>query len=115
MPWNFPFWQVFRFAAPSLAAGNTALFKHAENVFGCAEDIQQLFRDARFPEGVFTGLRIPSDRVEAVIQDERIAAVTVTGSTRAGKAVASAVRLGSDLRKLLWFRTLIEFQGKNLA
>jgi succinate-semialdehyde dehydrogenase/glutarate-semialdehyde dehydrogenase len=90
MPWNFPLWQVFRFAAPGLCAGNGAVLKHASNVAGCALAIGSLFRDAGFPEGVFEVLLIPNDRVEAVIEDPRISAVTLTGSTAAGRSVAAA-------------------------
>jgi acyl-CoA reductase-like NAD-dependent aldehyde dehydrogenase len=90
MPWNFPFWQFFRFAALALMAGNTAVLKHAPNVPGCAEMIERLFADAGFPDGVVVNLRVGNDRAEALIRHEAIAAVTLTGSTRAGKAVAGA-------------------------
>jgi acyl-CoA reductase-like NAD-dependent aldehyde dehydrogenase len=90
MPWNFPFWQVFRFAAPGLCAGNCAVLKHASNVSGCALAMGELLTDAGFPHGVFGVLLIPSDRVAAVIEDPRIAAVTLTGSTAAGRSVATA-------------------------
>ena len=97
MPWNFPFWQVFRFAAPALMAGNTCLLKHANNVCGCALAIEQLFQDAGFPEDVFRSLLITSTQVEKVIAHPHVRAITLTGSTEAGKAVASAV--GSHLKK----------------
>ncbi|MBJ7595739.1 MAG: NAD-dependent succinate-semialdehyde dehydrogenase [Candidatus Dormibacteraeota bacterium] len=90
MPWNFPLWQVFRFAAPGLCAGNCAVLKHASNVSGCALAIAELFTDAGFPRGVFAVVLIPNDRVAAVIEDPRIAAVTLTGSTAAGRSVGAA-------------------------
>jgi succinate-semialdehyde dehydrogenase/glutarate-semialdehyde dehydrogenase len=97
MPWNFPFWQVFRFLAPTLMAGNTAVLKHASNVPGCAIAIEELFREAGFPENVFRTLLIGSSQVEKVIRHPAIKAVSLTGSTPAGKNVAAIA--GSELKK----------------
>lgn len=97
MPWNFPFWQVFRFLAPALMAGNTGVLKHASNVSGCALAIEQLVQLAGFPENVFRTLLIGSKAVKAVIENPKIKAVTLTGSTPAGKSVASAA--GFALKK----------------
>lgn len=89
MPWNFPFWQTIRFAAPALMAGNAALLKHSSNVPQCALAIEEIFSSAGFPENAFQTLLLPSDRVAGVIKDRRVRAVTVTGSGPAGAAVAA--------------------------
>jgi succinate-semialdehyde dehydrogenase/glutarate-semialdehyde dehydrogenase len=97
MPWNFPFWQVMRFAAPALAAGNTGLLKHASNVPQCAIALESVFLEAGFPEGAFTNLLIASSQVESVIRDARVHAVTLTGSEPAGRAVAATA--AQELKK----------------
>ena len=97
MPWNFPFWQVIRFAAPHLMAGNVGLLKHAPNVQGCAAAIESIFKDAGFPDGVFTNLRFDTPAVAGVIGHAAVAAVTLTGSERAGRTVAS--QAGAALKK----------------
>ena len=97
MPWNFPFWQVFRFAGPALMAGNGALLKHASNVPGCALAIEEVLHQAGVPRDLFRTLLLPSSDVEALIKDEHVAAVTLTGSVAAGRSVATAA--GSVLKK----------------
>ncbi|MGM9322721.1 NAD-dependent succinate-semialdehyde dehydrogenase [Deinococcus aquaticus] len=96
MPWNFPYWQAFRFIAPTLMAGNTGLLKHASNVPGCALAIEDVLREAGFPAGVFTTLLIGSRDVEAVLKDPRVTAVSLTGSEGAGRAVSATA--GAELK-----------------
>jgi succinate-semialdehyde dehydrogenase / glutarate-semialdehyde dehydrogenase len=106
MPWNFPLWQVFRFAAPALMAGNAGVLKHAGNVSGCALEIERIFADAGFPPALFRSLLVPSSRVGEIIGATEVIAVTLTGSTPAGQAVAT--RAGSLLKK-----TVLELGGSD--
>jgi succinate-semialdehyde dehydrogenase/glutarate-semialdehyde dehydrogenase len=106
MPWNFPYWQVFRFAAPALMAGNTVLLKHAPNVPGCAAQIERLVTEAGLPDGCLQNLYLTDRQAGAAIRDRRVRAVTLTGSVRAGKAVAK--QAGASIKK-----TVLELGGSD--
>ena len=106
MPWNFPFWQVFRFALPSLIVGNGVLLKHASNVQGCANMIKEIFMQSGFPNNIFNNLQVPSSYVSKVIENDQIQGVAITGSTAAGMAVAKIA--GKNLKK-----TVLELGGND--
>lgn len=106
MPWNYPFWQVFRFAAPGLMAGNTGMLKHASNVLGCGDAIEEVFREAGFPKGAFTHLNVDADAIADILANEKIVAATLTGSDPAGRSLAE--NAGKNLKK-----TVLELGGSD--
>lgn len=106
MPWNYPFWQVFRFAVPTLTAGNVGLLKHASNTTGCALEIENIFHEAGYPKGCFQTLLTDHDTIESLIGNNTIKAVTLTGSEKAGKSIAEVA--GKNLKK-----TVLELGGNN--
>lgn len=106
MPWNFPFWQVFRYAAPALMAGNTVALKHASNVMGCAANIEELFVEAGFPENCFTQVCISSKQIDTLVEYPNIHGIVLTGSEQAGRSLAA--KAGSQLKK-----TVLELGGSN--
>lgn len=106
MPWNYPFWQVFRFAAPNLMAGNVGLLKHASNVLKCSENIEQVFKLAGFPADVFQSLNVDHDQVETILNHPHVKAATLTGSEKAGKSIAATA--GKNIKS-----TVLELGGSN--
>lgn len=117
MPWNYPFWQVFRFAAPALMAGNIGILKHASNVMRSANNIQKVFERAGFPENCFQNLILSSSKIEAIIRDKRVKAVTLTGSKPAGAAVAGTAseEIKKSVLELGGSNALVVFKNANIA